>query len=53
MLTPIKFIKGQSEQERQFDKVCNDVYSRVVSKVRQPTESLFNRFGVLRIDEKD
>ena len=42
MLTLIKLIKGQSKQERQFDKAYNDVYSRAISKARQPIESLFN-----------
>ncbi len=42
MLTPIKLTKGQSKQERRFDKAYNDIYLRAVSKVRQPIESLFN-----------
>lgn len=42
MLTPIKGIKGQSEQEKQRDKAYNDLFSTAVSKVRQPIESLFN-----------
>jgi len=42
MLTPIKAVKGQSEVERQRDKAFNDLYSKAVSKVRQPIESLFN-----------
>lgn len=42
MLTPIKGIKNQTEWEKQFDKAANDVYSKAVSTVRQPIESLFN-----------
>ena len=42
MLTPVKAIKGQAEQERQGQKAYNDLYSTAVSKVRQPIESFFN-----------
>lgn len=42
MLTPVKGIKGQSNQEKQRDKAYNDLFSTAVSKVRQPIESLFN-----------
>ena len=42
MLTPVKGIKGQSEQEKQRDKACNDLFSTAVSKIRQPIESFFN-----------
>lgn len=42
MFTPIKAIKGQSERLNQFDKASNDLYSKAVSTVRQPIESLFN-----------
>jgi len=42
MLTPVKGIKGQSEREKQFDKAANDLFSTLVSVVRQPIESLFN-----------
>lgn len=42
MLTPVKAIKGQSEQEKQRSKACNDLFSTAVSKVRQPIESFFN-----------
>ena len=44
ILTPIKAIKGQPEVLRQRDKAANDLYSRAVSSVRQPIESLFNWF---------
>ncbi|MEN9918919.1 MAG: hypothetical protein RL662_1355 [Bacteroidota bacterium] len=42
MLTPVKAIKGQPEQERQRNKAYYDLFSTAVSKVRQPIESLFN-----------
>lgn len=42
MLTPVKAIKGQSEQEKQRNKAYNDLFSTAVSKVRQPIESFFN-----------
>ncbi|PXV69294.1 hypothetical protein CLV62_101563, partial [Dysgonomonas alginatilytica] len=42
MLTPIKGIKGQSDQEKQRSRAFNDLFSTAVSKVRQPIESFFN-----------
>ena len=42
MLTPVKTIKGQSEELKQRDKAYNDLFSAAVSKVRQPIESFFN-----------
>lgn len=42
MLTPIKGIKNQSDFEKKFNRACNDLYSKAVSTVRQPIESLFN-----------
>ncbi len=42
MFTPVKAVKGQSEQERQRQKAYNDLFSTAVSKVRQPIESFFN-----------
>lgn len=42
MLTPVKAIKGQTEQERQRNKAYNDLFSTAVSKLRQPIESFFN-----------
>jgi hypothetical protein len=42
--TPVKLIKGQSEQERQRNKAADDLFSKAVSTVRQPIESLFNWF---------
>lgn len=42
ILTPVKKIKGQSEQQRQFDRAADDLFSTAVSRVRQPIESFFN-----------
>jgi len=42
MLTPVKGIPKQSLWERQFNKAANDLFSRYVSKIRQPIESWFN-----------
>ncbi len=42
MLTPVKGVKGMSQFLKNFDRAANDLYSRAVSKVRQPIESLFN-----------
>jgi hypothetical protein len=42
MLTPIKGVKGQTEQEKQRDKAYVDLFSAAVSSVREPIESLFN-----------
>lgn len=42
MLTPVKSIKGMPEVLKKFDRAANDLYSRAVSRIRQPIESLFN-----------
>ncbi|MBD0280286.1 MAG: transposase [Flavisolibacter sp.] len=42
MLTPVKAIKGTPQVLRNFDKAADDLYSRAVSVIRQPIESLFN-----------
>lgn len=42
MLTPVKAVKGQSEWEKQHDSAANDLFSKAVSKVRQPIEGWFN-----------
>jgi hypothetical protein len=42
MMTPVKAVKGQSEWEKQHDKAANDLFSKAVSKVRQPIEGWFN-----------
>ena len=42
MLTPIKGIKNQSDFDKNFNRAHNDMYSKAVSTIRQPIESLFN-----------
>lgn len=42
MLTPVKAVKGQTEAEKQRNKAADDLFSRAVSKVRQPIEGFFN-----------
>ncbi len=42
LLTPVKYKKGQSIEDKQRHKAADDLYSRAVSKIRQPIESLFN-----------
>jgi len=42
MRTPVKAVKGQSEAIKQRNKAADDLFSKAVSKVRQPIESLFN-----------
>ena len=40
--TPVKLVKGESDQIRQFKKAADDLFSTAVSTVRQPIEALFN-----------
>jgi len=42
VFTPVKLIKGQTEQQRQFAFAADKLFSSAVSKIRQPIESLFN-----------
>lgn len=42
MLTPVKAVKGQSEQIKFIEKAADDLFSKAVSSIRQPIESLFN-----------
>jgi len=42
MLTPVKAVKGMPEILKKFDRACNDLYSRAVSRIRQPIEGLFS-----------
>lgn len=42
MLTPVKATKNEPLVLTQMEKAHNDLYSRAVSAVRQPIESLFN-----------
>ena len=40
--TPIKLVKGESIQIRQFKYAADKLFSTAVSRLRQPIESLFN-----------
>lgn len=42
MPTPIKDINGQHESQKKREKAYNSLFSKGVSSVRQPIESLFN-----------
>jgi hypothetical protein len=42
MFTPVKAVKGESDQEKQRNKACNDLFSTAASKIKQPIESFFN-----------
>ena len=42
MLTPVKAVKGIAERIKQMNKAADDLWSKAVSTVRQPIESLFN-----------
>lgn len=42
ILTLVKAVKGMPDFLRKFDRTANDLYSRGVSKVRQPIEALFS-----------
>lgn len=42
LLTPVKYKKGQSLEDKQRHKAADDLYSKAVSKIRQPIESFFN-----------
>ncbi|MCP4438171.1 MAG: transposase [Aureispira sp.] len=42
LITPIKYKKGQPLEDKQRHKTADDLYSRAVSKTRQPIESFFN-----------
>jgi hypothetical protein len=42
MLTPIKEVKGMSDQIKQRIKAADDLFSTAVSRIRQPIEALFN-----------
>ena len=41
MLTPIKAIKGMTNNLKFIDKAANELFSKAVSSVRQPIEALF------------
>jgi len=42
MLTPVKAVKGMPEVLKKFDRACNELYSKAVSRIRQPIEGLFS-----------
>jgi Transposase DDE domain len=42
VLTPVKLKKGETQQQRQFKKAADDLFSTAVSRVRQPIEGFFN-----------
>ncbi len=42
MLTPVKKIKGEPEFIRKMHKAADDLFSKAVSKIRQPIEALFS-----------
>ena len=42
MMTPVKGIKGECQENKNRDKAANDLFSTAVSRVRQPIESFFN-----------
>jgi hypothetical protein len=42
LLTPVKYKKGQAESDKKRHKAADDLFSRAVSRVRQPIESFFN-----------
>lgn len=42
MLTPVKAVKGQAQEEKQRNRAADDLFSKAVSSVRQPIEGFFN-----------
>ncbi|MEO0724525.1 MAG: transposase [Bacteroidota bacterium] len=42
LLTPVKYRRGQPLEDKQRHKAADDLYSKAVSRLRQPIESLFN-----------
>ena len=42
LLTPVKYPRGFSEELKQRFKAADDMFSRTVSSIRQPIESLFS-----------
>ena len=40
--TPVKLVKGETIQTRQFKYAADKLFSTAVSRLRQPIESLFN-----------
>jgi hypothetical protein len=42
MLTPVKGVKGEFQENKNRDKAADDLFSVAISRIRQPIESLFN-----------
>lgn len=42
MMTPVKRVKGECQENKNRDKASDDLFSVAVSRIRQPIESLFN-----------
>lgn len=42
MLTPVKEVKGMSDEIRRRIKAADDLFSTAVSRIRRPIEALFN-----------
>ena len=42
MMTPIKGVKRECQENKNRNKAANDLFSKAVSRVRQPIESFFN-----------
>ncbi len=42
MLTPVKGVKGEFQENKNRNKAADDLFSVAVSRIRQPIESLFN-----------
>jgi hypothetical protein len=40
--TPVKLVRGETEQTRQFKYAADKLFSTAVSRLRQPIESFFN-----------
>lgn len=44
MYTPVKHVKGTTDCIKQRDRASDDLFSKAVSTIREPIESLFNWF---------
>lgn len=42
MMTPVKDVRGECQENRNHDKASNDLCSTAVSRVGQPIASFFN-----------
>ena len=42
MYTPVKVVKGMADVIKKRDKAADDLFSRAVSRIRQPIEAFFN-----------